>query len=177
MAPTERGKGWLETQSTSHRRPTIEDIGIVLVSLSAPLVLKNEENVNYYCCTRSCSQRAVSYRILESCYLTYFTPIYLRRIISWYPNQSVQRPETASVLFKRGCPRVVALTAPQTSGVLLSCVHYYRAFRTVRAALQTAAAVVSSHELVSGGNGGNSYVVYLVVERIYARPRLIQFAH
>ena len=36
------------------------------------------------------------------------------------------------------------------------CVHDYRAFSTVQAALQTAAAVVSSHDLVSGGNGGNS---------------------
>ena len=36
------------------------------------------------------------------------------------------------------------------------CVHDYRALRTVQAALQTAAAVVSSYELVSGGNGGNS---------------------
>ena len=36
------------------------------------------------------------------------------------------------------------------------CVHDYRAFRTVQAALQTEAAVVSNHELVSGGNGGNS---------------------
>ena len=35
------------------------------------------------------------------------------------------------------------------------CVHVHRAFRTVQAALQTAAAVVSSHELVRGGNGGH----------------------
>ena len=35
---------------------------------------------------------------------------------------------------------VVTLTAPQTSGVFL-CVHDYRAFCTVQAALQTAAAV------------------------------------
>ena len=33
-------------------------------------------------------------------------------------------------------------------------VHDYRAFRTVQAALQTAIAVVSSHELVSCGTGG-----------------------
>ena len=38
------------------------------------------------------------------------------------------------------------------------CVHDYRAFRTVQAVLQTAAAttVGCSHELVGGGNGGNS---------------------
>ena len=36
------------------------------------------------------------------------------------------------------------------------CVHDDRAFRTVQAVLQTAAAVVSSHNLGSGGNGGNS---------------------
>ena len=37
------------------------------------------------------------------------------------------------------------------------CVHDYRAFRTVKAARQTAAAVVvSSHDWVSGGNGGGS---------------------
>ena len=37
------------------------------------------------------------------------------------------------------------------------CVHDYRAFRTVQAALQTAtAALVSSHELVSCGNGGGA---------------------
>ena len=36
------------------------------------------------------------------------------------------------------------------------CVHDYRAFRTVQAALETAAAVVNSHELVSGGIGENS---------------------
>ena len=34
------------------------------------------------------------------------------------------------------------------------CVHDYRAFRTVQAALQTATAVVSKHELVSCGTGG-----------------------
>ena len=39
------------------------------------------------------------------------------------------------------------------------CVYDYRTFRTVQAALQTAAAVVSSHELVSGGNGGNSMLL------------------
>ena len=43
------------------------------------------------------------------------------------------------------------------------CVHDYRAFRTMQAALQTTTAVVSSHELDSCGNGGN----YAVVEMIY----------
>ena len=50
------------------------------------------------------------------------------------------------------CPRVVTLTARQTSGVFLSVFT-----TTVRSALQIAASVVSSHDFVSsGGNGGNS---------------------
>ena len=52
------------------------------------------------------------------------------------------------------------------------CVHDYRAFRTVQAPLQTATAVVSTHELVSCGNGGSSYAV---VEWIPAAT-LTQFA-
>ena len=48
------------------------------------------------------------------------------------------------VLFSTACPRVVALTAPQTAGRrVYLCAHYYRAFRSVPAALQTAAAVHS----------------------------------
>ena len=43
----------------------------------------------------------------------------------------------------------------------------------VQAALQTAAAVVSSHELVSGGNGGNSMLYSR--EDIHA-AMLVQFA-
>ena len=58
--------------------------------------------------------------------------------------------------FFTACPRVVTLySTPDIRRVVL-CVHNYRAFRTVQAALQTAAAVVSSPGLVSGGNGGNS---------------------
>ena len=44
-------------------------------------------------------------------------------------------------------------STPDSRRVPLS-VHDYRAFRTVQAALQTAIAVVSSHELVSCGTGG-----------------------
>ena len=36
------------------------------------------------------------------------------------------------------------------------CVHDERAFRAVQAALQTTTAILSSHELVSYGSGGNS---------------------
>ena len=46
-------------------------------------------------------------------------------------------------------------STPDTRRVSL-CAHDYHACRTVQAALQGAAAVVSSHELVSGGNRGNS---------------------
>ena len=51
------------------------------------------------------------------------------------------------------------------------CAHDYRAFRMVQAALQRAAAVVSSHELVIGVNGGIS-TLYSWEDNIYqyARP-------
>ena len=51
------------------------------------------------------------------------------------------------------CGVCVMEYAYQIAGVFL-CVHIYRAFRTVQAALQTATAAVSSHELISCGNGG-----------------------
>ena len=54
------------------------------------------------------------------------------------------------------CPRVATLTASQTDCRRVPlCVHDYRAFRTVQAALQITT-VVSSDDLVSRGNGGNS---------------------
>ena len=39
--------------------------------------------------------------------------------------------------FFTACLRVITLTARQTAGVFLSCVHDYRAFCTVQAVLQT----------------------------------------
>ena len=86
-------------------------------------------------------------------------------------------------LFTKGL-RVITLTALQTAGVFLSCVHDYRAFCTVQAVLQTATiiaavlVVVSSHEFVSRGNRGNSDAI---VERIPAAMlvvpgMLVQFA-
>ena len=59
------------------------------------------------------------------------------------------------------CPRVISLAAPETAGRRVPlCVHDYLAFRTVQAALQTATAVVGSHELVSCSNGGRNYMLY-----------------
>ena len=46
-------------------------------------------------------------------------------------------------------------------------VHDYRAFRTVQAALQTAAAVVSTTTWLVVGTG---ILCSVIVERIYARP-------
>ena len=54
------------------------------------------------------------------------------------------------------------------------CVHDYRAFRTVQAALQTGIAVVSSHKLVRCGNGGGGYAV---VERIPSVKLLAHLFH
>ena len=62
-----------------------------------------------------------------------------------------------TLLFFSADPRVVTLTAPQTAGRRVSlCVRDYRAIRTVLAAPRIATAVVSSHNLVSGANGGDS---------------------
>ena len=65
-------------------------------------------------------------------------------------------------LFCTACPRVVALTARR-------CIHHYRAFRSVHAALQTATAVVSIHELAWCRNAGNSMLQW----GIYPRPCLL----
>ena len=53
-------------------------------------------------------------------------------------------------------------STPDSKDVRL-CVHDYRAFGMVRAALQTAVAVVSSHVLLinSLGNGGKSMLLVL----------------
>lgn len=58
--------------------------------------------------------------------------------------------------FFTACPRVVTLAALQTAAVFSLFFHDYRASRTVQTALQTATAVVSSHELASSGNGGRT---------------------
>ena len=89
-----------------------------------------------------------------------------------------------SIALLTACLRVITLTALQTAGEFLSCVHDYRAFCTVQAVLQTATiiaavlVVVSSHEFVSRGNRGNSDAI---VERIPAAMlvvpgMLVQFA-
>ena len=57
------------------------------------------------------------------------------------------------LFFHRMPPSCHSDITPGSRSVPL-CVHDYRAFRTVHAALQTATAIVSSHELVSCGNGG-----------------------
>ena len=46
------------------------------------------------------------------------------------------------------------------------CVHDYRAFRTVQEAFQSTTAVVSSHELVSCGNGGELYAVVELISAV-----------
>ena len=47
------------------------------------------------------------------------------------------------MLFFTASLRVIALTALQTAGVFLSCVHDYRAFCTVQAVLQTATIIAA----------------------------------
>ena len=57
-------------------------------------------------------------------------------------------------------------------------IHDYRAFCTVQAALKTASAVVSSHNMVSGGNG-DTPIFYLVPRSGEDIPAgyVVQFAH
>ena len=58
--------------------------------------------------------------------------------------------------FFKACPRAVALTAPQTVGVFLSVpATTVRFVRCRQHSRQQPLYVVSSHELVSCGNGGN----------------------
>ena len=48
------------------------------------------------------------------------------------------------MLFFTACLRVITLTALQTAGKFLTCVHYYRAFCKVQAVLQTATIIAAA---------------------------------
>ena len=54
------------------------------------------------------------------------------------------------------CPRVVTDSSTPDSMRVPLCVHDYRVFRTVDAALQTETPVAGRYQLGSCGNGGNS---------------------